>query len=145
MNGTVAGVGGALFMIGIALGGWLYWHKMAPKFCIFAFLIAGLGLSGVIGALLVRLLTAGVGLMAGLIGRLFGNGAGAVASVVIAAVLVLEVFVKGMGGKKATPRRYHPWLALVLPTLVVVTGLPFVLPILQWIGGQLSDLTSSIL
>jgi len=118
-------VGGLLaigaFALGIGL--WLYWRRLAPKTCTALFLVAGLTIGGWIGSLLGWALNLTLGTLGTFTGQLIGYGASTILAVV-ALIATLEIFVKGLWKKKATPQRWHPWLALALPTMVIAFGLP---------------------
>lgn len=119
---AVFGVGSIVaFALGIGL--WLYVNKDAPKFTTFLFLVAGTGLGGLIGAAVSRGTDWATATTSDLTTTLIGMGGSTLLSVA-AVVATLEVFVKGMWKKKAKPRRWHPWLALALPTLAMASGVP---------------------
>lgn len=137
MNGGVAAGLATVAVFALAIGGWLYVSKLAPKSTITAFLIAGLGIGGTVGYLLGRALAAVLGLTGGLTGQFLGVASSTVVSA-LALVATLEIVIKGLHPKKAKPRRWHPWLALVLPTIVVAAGLPIVTTALDFLGQTAS-------
>lgn len=117
---------GGLAVLGafaVVIGLWLYMHRMAPKLCTFLFLLAGLSIGGWLGGLLGSLINTVLGTVGSVTGQVIGYGASTILAA-IAFVAILEVFVKGLWKKKAKPQRWHPWLALALPTIVVAFGLP---------------------
>ena len=110
---------GTITGIALAVAAWLWWHRSAPKFTTLLALVAGVGIGGLAAQLVSTLL----GTVATVPGQLLGLGtAGLLAG--LALVATLEVVFKGIWGKKAKPKRWHPILALVLPTIVVAGGIP---------------------
>lgn len=121
----------ALFALGVGL--WLFVSKFAPKTTILLFLVAGMGIGGTIGVLIGRALNTVLGLAGSVSGQFVGVGTAAVVSL-LALIATLEIVVKGVWPKKAKPKRWHPWLALVLPTIVAASGLPIVDTVLTYVG-----------
>ena len=138
MNGLVAAT---VAFFALALGLWLFVSKMAPKSTIALFLVAGMGIGGTLGLLLGRALSAALGLAGSVTGQFIGVGAATVVSA-LALVATLEIVVKGMWPKKAKPKRWHPWLALVLPTVVTAAGLPIVATVMTYLGQAASTVGS---
>lgn len=120
---------GIIAAISLGVGIWLYWHKDAPKFTTFLFLVAGLFITGglweTISKWMNSLLHTGASTTAGWI----GVGATAVLAT-IAVVATLEVFVKGMWKKKAKPKRWHPFLALSLGLIISASGVPILVKLM---------------
>jgi hypothetical protein len=173
----------------LAAGGWLWWHREAPKTTTGLFLAAGavfgtvaahaitaspaagliLGVAGVaalaaggwwwwldgghpadIPAVVALLAGGGIAVClaaALLTAHLTGAWAGLTRLVLAAAVLVLaaEVVVKGMWKGRARPRRWHPVLAVVLPTLAIAVGVPVLAPLMTGLGGGLGALGTAAL
>lgn len=121
---------GTLAVFAFVVGLWLFFHKDAPKTTTLFFTIAGVAVAaGLVGQFAAALIRSLLGLATTTTGQLVGVSASALASA-IALVLFLEVVIKGMWFKRAKPKRYHPWLGLIMPTIVVGTGLPVVTTIL---------------
>jgi hypothetical protein len=111
---------GSVAVIALVIGGWLWWHRDAPRTTTACFLVAGLGFGGALGNLIATALSRAFAPGA----AVSGWGSVLLAALVAAAfVATFEVFVKGIGTtrRKAKPRRWHPWLALALPTILVAT------------------------
>lgn len=126
-------------------GGWLWWHREAPKTCTGCFLIAGLGIGGGLGRLIALGLAKVSYPAAG--GQGADSGVGPWVSAVVAAVLIAataEIVIKGMWRKRATPRRWHPWLALVLPTVAIAAGAPLVGPLMTGLAGGVAGVGAAI-
>ncbi|MGE3795751.1 MAG: hypothetical protein AB7I38_17755, partial [Dehalococcoidia bacterium] len=117
---------GVIAVFALAIGGWLYAHRDAPRATTALFVIAGMGISGLIGQVFASGLRRVLGLAGGAGSALVGATALAVISA-IALIAFLEVIVKGVGiprRRNASPRRWHPWLGLAHPTNVIVSGVP---------------------
>jgi len=128
---------GGLLAIGafaLGIGLWLYWRRLAPKTTTALFLVAGLTIGGWIGSLLGWVLNTIMGTLGTVTGQLIGYGASTILAVV-ALVATLEVVVKGLWKKKAAPQRFHPWLALALPTIVIAFGLPIMVTGMSAVTG----------
>lgn len=125
----------------LCVGLWLFVSKFAPKTTILLFLVAGMGIGGTLGLLLGRALNTVLGLAGSATGQFIGVGAATVVSG-LALVATLEIVRKGMWPKKATPKRWHPWLALVLPIIVTAAGLPIVVTVLTYLGQAASTVGS---
>lgn len=126
-------------------GGWLWWHREAPKTCTGLFLIAGLAIGGGLGRLIALGLAVVFSPTATEPGA--GEGFGRWVSAVVAAVLIAataEIVIKGMWRKRATPRRWHPWLALVLPTLAIAAGAPLVGPLMTGLAGGVAGVGTAM-
>lgn len=119
-----AGVG-IISGMALAVAGWLWWHRNAPKLTTFLALVAGLGIGGALGALLGQLISRLLGTIGTVSGQWLGIGGTALVAG-LALVATLEVVIKGMAGKRAKPKRWHPILALVLPTIVIAGGIPLI-------------------
>ncbi|OLM28108.1 hypothetical protein Ae717Ps2_6736 [Pseudonocardia sp. Ae717_Ps2] len=96
------------------MGAWLWFHKDAPKFTVLLFLIAGLGLGGVVGGVLGALINRAMGTIGTTTGSLIGIGTSTLVAG-LALVATLEVAIKGIHPRKARPKRWHAFLALALP------------------------------
>ncbi|MPZ66770.1 MAG: hypothetical protein GEU83_15100 [Pseudonocardiaceae bacterium] len=126
MNPGVAAIAGMALIVGL----WLYWHRDAPKFTTFLFLIAGTGIGGYLGQLLGQALNTVLGTVGTQTGQWVGIGASTLTAGV-ALVATLEIVIKGLYKKKAKPQRWHPWLALALPTIIFAAGFPFLVQIME--------------
>lgn len=151
MNAT----GGLLTVGGFALilGLWLYWHRDMPRFTVFLFLLGGMVIGGVFGSLLGGLLSTGIDALGTTTGRLIGVSTTTLMSAV-GLVLTLEVLVHGMGIRRrggagrgggggrggGATKRWHPWLALALPTVVIATGVPLIAGLFSAIGQAAGSL-----
>ena len=114
---------GSIVAFAIGIGLWLYVHKMAPKLTTLLFLIAGTGIGGWLGALIGGAVDTAIGTASGVTASLIGVSAATLVAVA-SFVAVLEIVIKGLWKKKAKPKRWHPWLALALPTIVVAGSVP---------------------
>lgn len=117
-----AGVG-AISGLAAILAAWLWYHRDAPKFTNLLALIAGLGFGGVLGSMLGNILNRALGTVGTTTGTWIGIGTSTIVAG-IALVATLEVVIKGMWFKRARPQRWHPFLALLLPTIVIAGGVP---------------------
>jgi dipeptide/tripeptide permease len=130
-----AGVG-VLSALALAIGAALWTKRDAPRTATALFLVAGIGVGGALGNAL-----------SGGLNRAFGANLGASESRVGLAVFVVivgasayaayEVSVKGIGWDKhkVNPRRWHPWAALVLPTVAIAVGVPFLAQVAAMFSG----------
>lgn len=149
MNAT----GGLLTAGGFALivGLWLYWHRDMPRFTVFLFLLGGMVIGGLLGSLLGGLLSTGIDAIGTTTGRFIGVGSATLMSA-IGLVLTLEVLVHGMGirrrgggagrggGGGGGTKRWHPWLALALPTVVIASGVPLIAGLFSAVGQAAGSL-----
>ena len=135
--GALAGIG-SIAGIALIVGLWLYLHRNAPKFTTLLFLFAGTGIGGLVGAAI----DSGVGTVtstaASTTSRLVGFSFAAVLSA-ICLVATLEVVIKGLWKRTANPKRWHPWLALALPTIAVASGIPVLTSIVGAVSGALGE------
>jgi hypothetical protein len=140
--GTIAGIGsiaGAALVIGL----WLYLHDDARKTTTALFLIAGCGIGGLVGAAIDHGFDTASGTAASTTTRLIGFSAGVIVSA-LCIVLTLEVVFKGILKKTANPKRWHPWLALALPTIAFASGVPILMSIFGAISGALGEAGEAI-
>lgn len=107
----------------LAIGLWLFFHKNAPKFTTLLFLIAGFGIGGLLGNWLTGLVNMATDTAGNQTSLWLGIGASTLISIV-ALIAALEIVIKGLWKKKAKPKRWHPWLALALPTIIAISGFP---------------------
>lgn len=119
MTGSLLTIAG----LSLVVGAWLWFHKDAPKFTVLLFLIAGLGLGGVVGGVLGALINRAMGTIGTTTGSLIGIGTSTLVAG-LALVATLEVAIKGIHPRKARPKRWHAFLALALPTIVIAAGVP---------------------
>lgn len=142
------GVGGLAVIAALAfcVGGWLYAHRDAPKATTALFLVGGIGVGGVIGGWLAGGLAWLLSLASTTGARLIGlSTLGAIAG--IAVVACLEVFVKGIGvprRRNAHPRRWHPWLAAALPTVVIASGVPVLAALFGGLAGAAGEAGATV-
>lgn len=139
MNLGVAAISSFALIVGL----WMWWHKDAPKFTTFLFLVAGVGFGGVLGRMLGDVLNRTLGT----VGTTTGTWIGVSASTIVAAIALvatLEVVIKGMWPKKAKPKRWHPWLALVLPMIVIATGVPLVSQLMHAFATGVGNVGSAL-
>ncbi|MBO0847829.1 MAG: hypothetical protein J2P20_00075 [Pseudonocardia sp.] len=134
MNAGVLGVA----LLALAVAGWLWWHRDAPRTCTALALVAGVAFAGVLGG------TIGAGL-ARLSGPPPGSPGPLTAGTVMFALVVagcfvgaFELVIKGLHRRRARPRRWHPWLALVLPTVVIAASVPVLAQIVAVLTGAAS-------
>jgi hypothetical protein len=142
MNAGVATISG----LALIVGGWMWFHKDAAKTTTLLFLVAGLGFGGVLGNMLGNFVNRAIGT----VGTTTGTWVGISASTIVAGIALvatLEVVLKGMLPKTAKTRRWHPFLALVLPSIVIAGGVPLLAYVMSAfstgvgnVGGALSQL-----
>lgn len=128
---------GVIAALALLFGLWLYFHDNMRKTTILLFLLAGTGIGGLVGALIDQ----AYGIAANatpLTTRLLGFG-GAVILGGLAVILTLEVVVKGMLPKTAKPKRMHPWLALVAPTIGLASGVPILFGLYRLIATGMGN------
>lgn len=140
MNAGVA----TLAVIALFTAAWLWKHKHAPKTQVALALLAGLLFGGALGGFLGTVLTTVLGAVGSATGRLIGVGAAAVLAG-LAFVAFLEVVIKGMWPKKAKPKRWHPALALVLPTLVIAGSVPLLSQLMAGFSSGAAELGRAVL
>jgi len=121
---------GSLIAFALGIGLWLYVHRMAPKTVTLLFLIAGTGIGGWLGALIGGAVSTAIGTASDVTANLIGVGAATLVAVV-SFIATLEIVVKGLWKKKAKPRRWHPWLALALPTIIVAGSVPVLVELME--------------
>jgi hypothetical protein len=132
---TVSVAGWVVLFGSLFIGGWLRWHRVAPKTSNTCFLVAGL--------LVARLISTPLGFVVGLVGSRFGGQgwrwAWALLAVVVAGATI-ELVIKGVGVWRghAAPHRWHPWLALVVPTLAIALGVPVLGPLMTGLAAAVS-------
>ncbi|GAA4554759.1 MULTISPECIES: hypothetical protein [Pseudonocardia] len=135
--GALAGIG-SIAGLALIIGLWLYLHKNAPKFTTLLFLLAGTGIGGLAGAAIAGGVGTVTSTAASATSRLVGFSAAALVSA-ICIVATLEVVVKGLWKRTATPKRYHPWLALALPTIAVAGGVPIISSLISFLSGAMGE------
>lgn len=129
--------------LALIVGLWTYWHRDAPKFTTFLFLIGGLGIGGWLGSMLGDLLNTAIGTAGTATGAWIGIGASTITAG-LALVATLEIVVKGLWKKKAKPQRWHPWLALALPTIIVAFGFPIMVQGVNGLESVANEVGASI-
>jgi hypothetical protein len=139
MNAGVATLTGLSLMI----GAWLYWHKNAPKTTTLLFLIAGVGLGGWLGTTLGQWVRTVLGMAGSQTATWLGIGASTLLAGA-AIVATLEIAIKGLWKKKAKPKRWHPWLALALPTVVAVGSVPLLSELFELFSTAVIDIGNSV-
>lgn len=134
-----------IWLSGIALivGLWLYWHHDAPKFTTFLFLIGGFGIGGWLGSTVGEWLNSIIGTAGTTTGAWIGIGASTITAG-LALVATLEIVIKGLYKKKAKPQRWHPWLALALPTIVWAFGFPIMVQGMEALESAAAEVSASI-
>lgn len=137
-----AGVG-AISGLALVVAAWLWWHRDAPKFTTFLALVAGFGFGGVLGALIGNVLNRALDTAGSTTSNWVGISAATFVSA-IALVATLEVFIKGMWPKKAKPTRWHPFLALLLPTIVIATGVPLLTEVMGAFSSGVGNLGGAV-
>lgn len=122
---------------------WMYLRKVAPKTTTLLFLIAGFGIGGLIGALIDRAVVAALNALSSPAARLFGVG---VSTIIAAAAIVatLELVIKGLHKKKAKPTRWHPWLALTLPTIIAASSVPLLTELMALFSETATEIGTSV-
>lgn len=137
---------GVVAVFALAIGGWLYYHRDAERTTTALFVVAGMGVGGLVGQVFSNGLGRALGLAGGAGSTLLGGTALAVISA-IALIAFLEVLVKGIGiprSRNASPRRWHPWLGLALPTIVVVSGVPVLAAVFAGVGNLVGQAGTAI-
>ena len=119
----------AVCMILLGVAAWMWWRRKAQKTTTLLALLAGLGLGLPLGLWLGSTFN-----------RLIGSSEsqiGVVVSAVLTAgaiVVILEILIRGIFPRSAQPRRWHPWVALLMPMVIIAAGVPVV----AWAVGGLS-------
>ena len=139
MNWGVA----SICAVALVVGAWTYWHKDAPKFTTFLFLVGGIGFGGALGKWIGDHLSQALGTVGTTTGTLIGLSTSAIVAA-IGLVATLEVVVKGMHPKRAKPKRWHPWLALALPLIVTATGVPVITQLMHAFASGVGNVGSAL-
>lgn len=111
---TLAGISGLALVIALAL----MFKRVAKKFIPWLMLIAGIGLAGVLGTIVERIVARGVNGVSNATSKLLGAGVGGMAIIAILTVLI----VPHMKPKGQPPTKFTPWLAFVYPSVLVAVG-----------------------
>lgn len=111
---TLAGISGISLAIALAL----MFKKVAKKIIPWLMLIAGVGLAGVLGVVVTRIIDRVVGGVSDATSKLLGAGVGGMALIAILTVLI----VPHMKPKGQPPTRFTPWLAFIYPSVLVSVG-----------------------
>jgi hypothetical protein len=139
MNSGVAAISG----IALVVAAWLWWHRDAPKICTLLALIAGLGIAGGVSGVLGRLPTQLLHTAGATTGGVTGLAPAAIVTG-LAVVAALEVGIKGVHPRKAKPRRWHPFLAMALPTIVIASGVPLLTGVMHTVSGGIASAGSAM-
>lgn len=147
MTGLAVGGAGLVAAFAALAGGWLRWHREAPKTCTGLFAVAGLAIGDVLGRLIATVL-----------GKLHpvphapdqhtGPGVGLWLSLLLAGVLLAatgELVVKGMWPRRARPAPWHPWLALALPTVAIAASAPLIGPVMSGLAAGIGGLGTAVI
>jgi hypothetical protein len=100
----------------IALG--LMYKRIGKKFVPWLMAIAGIGPSGIFGALVERIVSSLVGGISSATSKLLGAGVG---GLVLVAWLTI-VLLPHMKPKGQPPTKFTPWVAFVYPSVLVAVG-----------------------
>jgi hypothetical protein len=111
---TLAGISGLALVV--ALG--CMFKKVLKKFIPWLMLIAGIGLAGVLGTLVDRIVGRAVNGVSNATSKLLGAGVGGMALIALLTVLI----VPHMKPKGQPPTRFTPWIALLYPAVLVAVG-----------------------
>jgi hypothetical protein len=124
--------------IAFVIGMYLFWKKLMPRITTLLWLVGGFLVSGALGSAAAATVTALVNQLGTTGARFTGFSAAAILAG-LAIALTAEVLIKGASPFKKTfkanPKRYHPPLALALPTVVAASGLPVVTEVLRSISS----------
>jgi hypothetical protein len=139
---AVAGAG----LVAALAGGWLRWHREAPKTCTGLFAVSGLAIGDVLG----RLIATGLTKLTAPSGpqQPTGVGVGLWLSLLLAGVLLAasaELVVKGMWPRRARPAPWHPWLALTLPTIAIAASAPLIGPLMSGLAAGIGGLGTAVI
>ena len=137
MNAGVATL--SVMALGIAM--WLWYHHQAIKTTTLLALFAGLGFATAAGSWFGQ----GVTWLVGALGSTTAAWIGVTASAVVtgfALIGTLEVILKGIWPRTAYPQRWHPLLALVLPTVVIASGAPVLAAVMRWASSGVTGLSA---
>lgn len=111
---TLAGISGLALAIALAL----MFKRIGKKFIPWLMLIAGIGLAGVLGVLVDRIIGRVVGGVSNATSKLLGAGVGGMALIAVLTVLI----VPHMKPKGQPPTKFTPWLAFIYPAVLVAVG-----------------------
>lgn len=114
MTLTLAGISA----IGLAIALTCMHKKLGKRSVVFLMAIAGLGPSGFLGDIIVRIVTAIMGGAATASDRLVGAGVG---GIVVALVMAFAMW-PHVKPKGQPPTRLTPWLAFFFPTVLFAAG-----------------------
>lgn len=111
---TLAGVSGIALVLALAF----MFKKVAKKFVPWLMLVAGIGLAGVLGTLVDRIIGRAVNGVSDATSKLLGAGVGGIALIAWLTVLIAP----HMKPKGQNPTRFTPWLAFLYPAVLVAVG-----------------------
>lgn len=151
MTGLAVAGAGLVAALAALAGGWLRWHREAPKTCTGLFAVSGLAIGDVLGRLIATCLTKltahspnpGPQQHTGP-----GFGFGLWLSLLLAGVLLAasaELVVKGMWPRRARPAPWHPWMALTLPTIAIAVGAPLIGPLMSGLAAGIGGLGTAVI
>ena len=117
------------------------WQRAVP----WLFLVGGLGIAGVAGAVIDRIAEVLTRVVGATTGAIFGAAAPIVLVIALGVILFF-----GMHPKKGTPTKWTPWLALIFPAvLAAVPGLGGLVTVavnfLTAAGGLVGEIVSELI
>ena len=148
MTGMMVAGAGLVAALAALAGGWLRWHREAPKTCTGLFAVAGLAIGDVLGRLIAAGLTKFHHLTPDAPQQHTGPGVGLWLSLLLAGVLLAasaELVVKGMWPRRARPAPWHPWLALTLPTIAIAASAPLIGPLMSGLAAGVGGLGTAVI
>lgn len=111
---TLAGISGLALVVALAL----MFKRIAKKLIPWLMLVAGIGLAGVLGTLVDRIIGRAVNGVSDATSKLLGAGVGGMAVIAVLTVLL----VPHMKPKGQPPTRFTPWIAFIYVSVLVAVG-----------------------